>query len=204
MPSTIQRSRTVRSSWKWSSRSCEDMTPAVKKRSAAHVPGVEVGGGAVGEDVDEDASLGAEPGRDAAQHLLPVVEVLEHLDRDDTVEARRLEVEVVDVGGDDQDPVGDAAALGLGLDPEPLRGRVGDAGDAAARVALSDPEADRAPATAEVEHVLAVFDPAARSSARASPPRLDRGSRSPGSGRGSRCCLRRAPRKRAKNSGGSA
>src|ERR1700722_16553236 len=51
------------------------------------VVGVEaVGGGAVGEDMDEQAAVLAEPASDAAQEFGPVGDVFEHLDRDDAGE----------------------------------------------------------------------------------------------------------------------
>ena len=52
--------------------------------------------------------------------------------------------------------VGQPAPHRLGLDEGALRMRVRHAGDAAARVALGHPQAQRAPAATEFEHLLAI------------------------------------------------
>ena len=72
----------------------------MKKRAAIQERSKRTGG-AVGEDVDEQPAVRrAASAAMRVQQRLPVAHVLEHLDRDDPVEAA-LRGERVDVGGDD-------------------------------------------------------------------------------------------------------
>ena len=104
------------------------------------------------EDVDEQASVGLEQRRDLRHQRLVVAHVLEHLDRDDAIEAA-VELEIVGVGRDDRDVRGCP-----GLDPLALHARVRDGRDARAGVALGCVERERAPAAAEVEDLHAVLE----------------------------------------------
>ena len=104
------------------------------------------------EDVDEEASVGFEQRRHLRHQRLVVAHVLEHLDRDDAIEAA-VELEIVGVGRDDRDVRGRSS-----LDPLALHARVGDGRDARAGVALGRVERERAPAAAEVEDLHAVLE----------------------------------------------
>ena len=123
-----------------------------------------VGDLTVAEDVHEELAAGSQPRRDAAQQLLVVAHVLEHLDRDHAVERRAGDdigrglglAQDVDVAGQDPDVV--EAPLSRPLeDLLTLRGAVGHRRDPRVRVVLGHPQRQRAPAAAELEHVLAVL-----------------------------------------------
>ena len=83
---------------------------------------------------------------------------LEHLDRDDLVEAAlRVGWQLVNaavIAEDDVDPIGEPRSGDLGACLEQLLVGHGDAGDAHARL-LRHPQRARAPPTADLEHVLA-------------------------------------------------
>jgi len=119
-----------------------------------------VGELAVAEDVDEELAARREPAREAGEERRVVPHVLEHLDRDDAIEAA-VELEAVDVGHPVLD-VAEPAPRGLGAQELPLRRRVRHREHGRARVALGDPERERAPAAAEIEHPLAVLETGAR------------------------------------------
>ena len=122
----------------------------------AHPGAVErVGVAQVGEDVHEEPAVVAQHPAHRVQERLPVAHVLEHLDRDDPVEAA-LRRERVDVGRDDLE-----IRMAEAVDERLLRGRVRDGEDPARGVVLGDPAGERAPAAAEVEHVHPVLDPGA-------------------------------------------
>ena len=90
-----------------------------------------------------------------------VAHVFEHLHRHHPVEAaRRRQNQVVDVAGDDVE-VAQPARRGLLLDVQPLRVRIRHGGDARARVVSRHPQAQRAPAAAQLEDALAVGEPGA-------------------------------------------
>ena len=59
----------------------------------------QIGAGAVGEDVHEEAAIGREPGSRPRHQFAPVHHVLEHLDRDDAIEPGGR-IEHVHVRGD--------------------------------------------------------------------------------------------------------
>ena len=115
----------------------------------------QIGAGAVGEDVHEEAAVRLQPGAHAGQQLAPVHHVLEHLDRDDAVEAlargsnsfmsavttRRLFRPRFDR---------------LGLDVFALRVRIRHRRDLRMRKLPRHPQRQRAPAAAEFEDRLAV------------------------------------------------
>ncbi len=115
-----------------------------------------IGAVAMAEDVHEEATIHLEPLADAAEQQLVVTHVLEHFDRHDPVVLARR-VEAVHVAGDDLDVVQPPLA-GQGLDELALRRRVGNRGYRAIREMLRNPQGQRSPATAQVEHVHAVFD----------------------------------------------
>ncbi len=114
-----------------------------------------VGRALVREHMHEEASPGLEPARDAREDVWPVAQVLEHLHRDDAVEVAGPGLEAVDVAGD-HPQVDEPARLGLLLDVAALRVRVRHRGDAAAAVVVGHPQAQRAPAAAQFQDVLAV------------------------------------------------
>ena len=95
----------------------------------------------------------AEPGEEAGV----VAHVLEHLDRDDPVEAT-VSREVVDVGGDDVD-IAEPGRPRLGDDVLALRGGVGQGDDAARRKAGREVQRQRSPAAPEFEDLVAICDP---------------------------------------------
>ena len=92
---------------------------------------------------------------DALQQVLVVAHVLEHLDRDDAIEPVGVQLEQVDVGGDDLD-IAEAAFAAARLDEFALRTRIGDGRDARVRKSRGHPQRQRAPAAAEFEDMLAV------------------------------------------------
>ena len=110
---------------------------------------------AVHEDVHEQPPARTQPARDAREQGVVVAQVLEHLDRHAAVVGRLVQLQAVDVLGDDADVV-EAALAAARLDELALRTRIGHGGDARARKALGHPQRERAPAAAEFEDVLAV------------------------------------------------
>ena len=113
------------------------------------------------KDVDEQPAVVFEPAADLGQQQAVVAHVLEHLDRDDAVEAAaqlfRREIEIDDVAGVDGEiaqatlarAIGDELALAVG---------VRQADDLAVGEALGQPERQRAPAAAQVEDAHAVLE----------------------------------------------
>ncbi len=83
-----------------------------------------------------------------------VADVLEHLDRQHSIEAARGS-EAIDVGGYHVDVVQPELSAPR-QDELALQFRVGDGEDPRARMALGDPDGEGTPATPEVQHVHAV------------------------------------------------
>ena len=122
--------------------------------------------------------------------------MLEHLDRDDAVEAA-VELEVVHVGRDDRDVRRRAR-----LDALALQARVGDGRDARAGIALGRAERERAPAAAEVEDLHAVLEPRALAGEREH-RLLGLGERRRPSSQRHELYFSRGPSTSSKNSGGT-
>ena len=168
----------------------------MKNFLAIHPSLVGVGELPVAEDVDEEEPVRLQQPRQALHQRLVVPHVLEHLDRDDAVEAA-VEHELAHVGGDDLDIGGRAR-----LDPLALQARVRDRRDPRFREPLGGEERERPPAAAEVEDRLAVLDPGAL--AREGEHRLlGLGERLDSSGPVAGAVLEPGPRTSSKNSGGT-
>ena len=113
-----------------------------------------VGGGAVGEDVDEGPAVRLQPAAHLAKQGPPVGHVLEHLHRDDPVESPGP-FEAVHVGGQHRD-IGQACGPGLLADIGPLACGVGDRRDLRAGQGAGHPQGQRSPATAQLQDLLPV------------------------------------------------
>ena len=123
-----QRSRSKRCS-----RSCDGIWPPVKKWRAIQSDGprstIRVGEAPVGEDVDEEHAVRREPAGDAAQQQLVVPHVLEHLDRDDAVEAPAIGGRSAFMSAVTTVEVAKTPRRGGCVDEALLRRRVADRGD---------------------------------------------------------------------------
>ena len=115
---------------------------------------------AVREDVGEQQAAGFQPAGDVREQPLVVFQMLEHLHGYDAIEPAGLDVESVDVGGDDPE-VGEAALFRLGVDVLLLRAGIRDRGDLRGGKFFGVVEREGTPAAAEFEDVLAVGEPGA-------------------------------------------
>jgi len=96
---------------------------------------------AVAENVDEQETLGCEPGRDFCEECRVGFHVLEHFDGEDVSESTLIfEIVYVDVAGDDLDILVPLLG-GHTVDVELLCSRVGEHGDGGEWVVLSEASA---------------------------------------------------------------
>ena len=111
----------------------------------------------VGEDVDEQTSIGPKPPGDIGQELPVILHVLEHLHRDDSVKLPIATggLEAVHVTGDDLQ-VSEASSEGFPFDVFPLRAGVGHAGDPGVGVPSGHPERERSPSATQLQDVLPI------------------------------------------------
>ena len=111
----------------------------------------------MGEDVDEQTSIGPEPPGDIGQELPVILHVLEHFHRDDPVKLPVATggLEAVHVTGDNLQ-VFEASTEGLPFDVFPLRARVGHAGNPGVRIMSGHPEREGSPAATQLQDGLPI------------------------------------------------
>ena len=114
-----------------------------------------VGELAVAKDVHEQHPSWSEPGRDPGHQPFIVFHVLEHLDGEHTIKAP-MGFKLAHIRHACLD-VGQAPRPSLRFDIRLLCPRIRDGHDLAVRVLFGDPQAQRAPAAAQIQHLHPIF-----------------------------------------------
>ena len=111
----------------------------------------------MGEDVDEQTSIGSEPSGDIGQEPPVILHVLEHFHGDDPVKLPIAAggLKVVYVTGDDLQ-VSKASSERLSFDVFTLRAGVGHAGNPGVRIMCGHPERERSPAATQLQNGLPI------------------------------------------------